>query len=282
MAYFAIVVQYNGTNLHGWQRQVHVPTIQGLLEAAVSQVADHPVTLRVAGRTDAGVHATGQVAAFHTKAHRQPDQWLRGINALTPDCIEVLKVVAVDEDFHPRYSALARRYIYVLNDASLQDPFLGSLVWMTNQLDADAMHRQAQALLGEHDYTSFRAAGCQSTTAMRRINRCEVRRMGAYVVIDIEANAFLLHMVRNITSALHAIGAIDTDNPQSPTDTDSGELGQPKALPIDTLLMARDRSLAAPTAPAQGLYLVNVRYPNHDFGKIRWPSILQAATFPGS
>lgn len=243
MPSYALGLSYDGSSLHGWQSQTDVPTVQGAVEQAISQVAAHPIRVRVAGRTDAGVHATGQVAAFHSDAQRSLHDWQRGLNALTPDDIRIDWVVPVAAAFHPRYSATARRYIYVYHDCGYRHPLLGRRVWGCEALDADAMHRAAQQLVGEHDFSSFRAAGCQSLTPMRRVNRATVRRQGAFVTLEIEANAFLLHMVRNIAAGLFAVGARSQD------------------LDLGRLLAARDRSQLGPTAPPDGLYLVHVSYP---------------------
>jgi len=254
---YVIGVQYDGGGLHGWQAQPGQQTVQGLLETAVGRVADHSITLAVAGRTDAGVHATGQVATFESSARRECHEWLRGINALTPSTILVSWVRETHANFHPRYSATARRYLYVFYDAA-PNPFVNGLAWATQSLDADVMHRQAQDLLGEHDFTSFRAAGCQSLTPRRRVDRCEVRRTGAYVVLDIEANAFLLHMVRNIARALVDIGQRKVE------------------ASIGSMLLACDRNQIGATAPPQGLYLYQVRYPEESFPGPVMPPILTA------
>ena len=246
MGQYALGITYNGEAFHGWQRQADVVTVQGVLEQALSKIADHPVSLRVAGRTDAGVHATGQVAAFTSEAARTPADWHRGANALTADSVRVDWVQEVPAVFHPRYSATARRYVYLFHDTGQAHPLVANQVWSCKPLDADAMHRAAQILVGEHDFTSFRAAGCQSLAPMRRVNRCEVTRRGELVVMEIEANAFLLHMVRNIARALHDAGCGDA--------------------PIDVadLLARKDRTLLGATAPPGGLYLSAVSYPEYD------------------
>ena len=261
MTQVAIGVSYNGAGLRGWQRQANQPTVQEFLENAITRVADEPILLVCAGRTDAGVHATGQVAAFRTHAKRKPNEWLRGINSQTPKGIHVNWVHVTDDAFHPRYSATARRYTYVYAPVQ-NDPFLRDLAWGCDPLDADAMHRAAQVLLGEHDFSSFRAAGCQSLTPMRRVNRCEVRRVGFFVVLDIEANAFLLHMVRNIAAALRDVGCSQAQRP------------------MRDLLEAHDRSLLGPTAPPHGLYLRAVSYARWTFPAGPPPSILMGSSTP--
>ena len=245
--HFAFCVQYRGTAFSGWQRQVSQRTVQGELERALGTIADADVAVRGAGRTDAGVHASGQIAGFSTHAERPAAQWLRGVNGLTPDDIQVSWIRQVSADFHPRFDAVSRRYTYLFHDQGRNNPFLTDLAWCTEPLDDSAMHRAAQVLLGEHDFSSFRGAGCQSHTAMRRVDRCEVRREGDWVVMNIEANAFLLHMVRNIASALHQVGrGVSSEY-------------------LRELLLQRDRQQLGVTGPAQGLYLAEVSYPGYDF-----------------
>ncbi len=249
MSNYAFGVTYDGADFYGWQRQPELPTVQGLLEAAVSQIANKPTNIFAAGRTDTGVHATGQVGAFSSDAIRSLYNWRQGMNALTPDSIHVDWVIAVDDKFHPRYSATARRYTYVFHDSGSNHPLLLRRAWGCAALDADAMHRAAQVLVGDHDFSSFRGAGCQSLSPLRRVNHCVVTRRGGFVTLDIEANSFVLHMVRNVVSALHAVG----------THTANMTLAQ--------LLAATDRQQLGATAPASGLYLVSVAYPDYGFPK---------------
>jgi tRNA pseudouridine38-40 synthase len=171
------------------------------------------------------------------------------MNALTPTSINVDWVVPVDKTFHPRYSAVSRRYIYVFHDIGRTHPMLQKRVWGCAPLDADAMHRAAQSLLGEHDFSSFRGARCQSSTPKRRVNSAMVARRGAFVTLEIEANAFLLHMVRNIATAMHAVGS------------------HRASMTIDDLLAVSDREQLGPTAPPDGLYLVDVAYPGFTLPK---------------
>ena len=239
---YALGLSYDGSDFAGWQRQPDLPTVQSCVEQALSQVANHDVRVAVAGRTDRGVHATGQVVSFASGAPRKTRDWLRGGNALTPSSIELQWLEPVDEQFHARYSAVARRYVYVFADQPQRDPLLRNSTWQCPRLDADAMHRAAQQLVGEHDFSAVRGAGCQSISPMRRVNVCRVLRKGNFVALEIEANAFLLHMVRNIAALL-------------------ADVGQHKCgEDIQRLLSARDRSLVGATAPAQGLYLTQVRY----------------------
>lgn len=248
MTKWALGLAYNGKRFHGWQRQLDVLTVQGELERAISKIANESVQLIVAGRTDKGVHATGQVAHFSTQSQRTANDWLRGINGLTPPDVRVQWVEEVAQNFHARYAAIARRYNYIFLDNALKgDVFLDDYVWCCEGLNVDAMHVQAQSLLGEHDFTSFRAAGCQSLSPMRQINRVTVARSGNFVVLEIEGNAFLLHMVRNIASALFDVGRGHN------------------SCTIDELLSRKNRALVGKTGPAQGLYLQNITYPGYDF-----------------
>jgi tRNA pseudouridine38-40 synthase len=254
-------VEYDGSCFHGWQRQPSLPSVQAVLEGALSQVADAPIRLTTAGRTDSGVHATGQVASFATLADRPLKAWVRGTNSLTPKGLTVHWVQRVDANFSARFTALDRGYRYVILEGPTA-PAIGPhyVTWSPTRLDDRAMHLAAQHLLGERDFTSVRAAGCQSNTPFRCVYSASVARRGAFVVIDVRANAFLHHMVRNIAGALMRIGRREF----SPDW-------------MAALLAARDRSLAGPTAPPQGLYLVAVRYPpSYAFPVAPAPLILRA------
>ena len=249
--HYAFGVSYLGSAYHGWQVQQQHSTVQGELEAALSKVADQPIHIVAAGRTDKGVHATGQVAGFATTAQRDPYVWLRALNGLTPDDIYVHWLTPVPANFHPRYSAVARRYRYVFADGK-PNVFRADRAWLVrepggdeaNLLDADLMHRCAQTLVGEHDFSSFRGAGCQSLTPMRRVNFARVWRREDLVYMEIEANAFVLHMVRNI-----ARGLVDASR-------------QKDDQLMLKLLELRDRTALGPTAPATGLALIGVHYPD--------------------
>ncbi len=255
----ALGIEYDGGAFNGFQFQTHAPSVQGALQDALSQVAAAPVTLTAAGRTDTGVHATYQVAAFDAPVHRPPDAWVRGTNALSPDGVAVLWAQPVAEDFHPRFQATARRYMYLFYDLERVSPLLTGRVTFSRTLADAAMHKAAQTLVGEQDFSGFRAAGCQSKTPMRAVQQVSVSRHGPYVVLDITANAFLLHMVRNIAGSLWQVG-----------------LGRQKPEWIRELLIGRDRSQAAPTAPPDGLYLVDVRYPGQNLPGGRPPALLRA------
>lgn len=243
----ALGVEYDGAAFHGWQRQASLalPTVQARLEEALSGIADHPVSLVCAGRTDTGVHGTGQVVHFDCAVDRGEKAWLRGTNSLLPRALRVRWAQVVPQTFHARFSALSRRYLYVIYDNPVEPALLAGQVTHTREsLNIEAMHAAGQALLGERDFTSFRAAGCQSRTPFRNIIRLSVARHHRFIVLDIEANAFLQHMVRNIAGTLMEIG--------------SGRRPVPWAAEV---LQARDRCVAAKTASPSGLYLVAVQYP---------------------
>lgn len=255
----ALGIEYDGGAFNGFQYQSHAPSVQGALQDALSQVAAAPVTLTAAGRTDTGVHATGQVVAFDPPTERPLDAWIRGTNTLSPDGVAVIWAQPVADDFHPRFQATARRYMYLFYDLEPVSPLLGHRVTFARPLADEAMHRGAQALLGEQDFSAFRAAGCQSRTPMRAVHQVSVGRYGPFVVLDITANAFLLHMVRNIAGSLAEVG-----------------LGNRPPVWIAELLAGRDRALAAPTAAPDGLYLVDIRYPEVSLPTGRPPALLRA------
>ncbi len=244
---FALGIEYDGSRYSGWQRQREVLSVQQRLEEAFSKVANHPVTLFCAGRTDAGVHSTGQVIHFETTSGRPLSAWTLGINASLPSDIAVRWVKEVPEAFHARFSATARRYRYVIYNHRLRPAIMGQgVTHFCQPLDTDKMHQAGQCLLGENDFTSFRAVQCQSRTPWRNVSHLIVSRHGVYVVIDIKANAFVHHMVRNIVGNLMEIGC-----------------GNRHPEWMAELLVARDRTKGAATARAGGLYLVAVDYPSH-------------------
>jgi len=243
----ALGVEYDGSRYYGWQRQQEVRSVQEKLEKALSKVANHEVSVFCAGRTDAGVHGTGQVVHFETTSQRADGAWTLGVNANLPEDIAVRWVKAVPDDFHARFSATARRYRYLIYNQRLRPAILGrGVTHFYHPLDAEKMHRAGQCLLGENDFTSFRAVQCQSRTPWRNVMHLNVTRQGAFVIVDIKANAFVHHMVRNIVGSLMEIGCGN----------------QPEEW-MATLLAAKDRTLAAATARAEGLYLVAVDYPSH-------------------
>jgi len=241
----ALGVEYNGFDFFGWQAQENLSTIQGSLESALSKIADHPVTIYCAGRTDAQVHATGQVIHFDTTSIRDMRAWTVGANTNLPPSIAIRWGIEVNEQFHARYTAIARKYRYCIYNNPLRPAILSHLAtWQYAVLDHKLMHEAAQFLIGEHDFTSFRSSQCESKTAMRNILKINVLRSGQMVIIEVEANAFLHHMVRNMTGVLIEVGK-----------------GLKSVTWVKEVLQAKDRRLAAPTAPAAGLYLINVKYP---------------------
>jgi tRNA pseudouridine38-40 synthase len=241
----AIGIEYDGTAYNGWQRQRSGLGVQERLEQAIAGVADEPVEVTCAGRTDAGVHASGQVAHFDTVAERSERGWLLGANSNLPGDICVTWVKPVGNEFHARFSATARRYRYCILNRLVRSALYRRRAWWVHQdLDHRRMHDAAQALLGEHDFSAFRAAGCQASKAVREVTGISVIRDGDWIVLDITANAFLQHMVRNIAGTLVAIGRGDED-----TDW------------AGRVLAGRDRSGAGMAAPPHGLTLVRVYYP---------------------
>jgi len=241
----ALGVEYDGSGFCGWQFQSHGRSVQGELERALSAVADHEVRLTAAGRTDAGVHALMQVAHFDTAAQRPERSWVLGANSNGPSELSVLWAREVPEQFHARHSAVARRYLYRISDRSIRPALERQRVcWWRKRLDERAMHDAAQVLRGEHDFSAFRAAECQSQRPVRRVIEVSVRRVGGVVAISIEANAFLHHMVRNIAGALLAVGSGERDRAW-----------------IAELLGSRDRTRGGVTAPPQGLYFAAPSYP---------------------
>lgn len=241
----ALGIEYDGHRYFGWQRQQEVDTIQARVETVLSTIADQPIQVQCAGRTDAGVHATGQVIHFDCDAPRKMAAWTLGANANLPDDIAVRWAFPVSDDFHARFSATGRRYRYIICNRPLRPGILRKGVTHHHiPLDATAMHRAAQWLLGEQDFSSFRAAECQSKTPFRNVTRVSVQRYGDFVIMDIRANAFLHHMVRNIAGSLLKVGE---------------GLQQPEW--IGELLALKDRTQAPATAKPHGLYLVAVDYP---------------------
>ncbi|HEX5793525.1 MAG TPA: tRNA pseudouridine(38-40) synthase TruA [Rheinheimera sp.] len=243
----ALGIEYDGSAFYGWQRQREVNSVQQELETALSKVANQPVELFCAGRTDAGVHATGQVVHFDTDAVRDNKAWVMGTNAQLPDAIAVRWATVVADDFHARFSATARRYRYIIYNHKYRPAILRSGLSHYHQtLNIALMQQAAPLLLGEQDFSSFRAIQCQSHSPFRNVHHLTIERRGDYIVLDIKANAFLHHMVRNITGSLLEVG-MQNRPPQW----------------IGDLLTAKNRNLAAATAKPGGLYLVDVDYPAH-------------------
>lgn len=244
MARIALGIEYDGTRYAGWQSQTHASGIQAVIESALARVADHPVELMAAGRTDAGVHAAMQIAHFDTHAERSERGWTLGANTYLPSDISVQWARPVPESFHSRYSALARTYRYfILNRPARSALAVNRVCWIREPLAADRMHAAAQALVGEHDFSSFRGAECQSPTPIRRLFSIDVQRTLEIVVIRVTANAFLHHMVRNIAGVLIAVGS-----------------GARTVEWCGEVLAARDRTRGGVTAEAAGLYLWHVQY----------------------
>jgi tRNA pseudouridine38-40 synthase len=239
-------LEYDGASFHGWQRQQEVIGVQQRVEEALSRIANTPINVVCAGRTDAGVHATAQVAHFDTDCVRPERAWTLGVNTYLPDSISVKWVKSVDDTFHARFSATARRYRYIIYNKTLRSAILAKgITHIHAVLDHQLMHDAAQSLVGKHDFSSFRAVDCQAKTATRTMSHIEVSRIADYIVIDVQANAFLHHMVRNITGSLVAIGS-----------------GERPVEWLKDILVAKDRTVAAATAKPNGLYLVNVDYPS--------------------
>ena len=242
----ALGVQYDGSGFRGWQAQpAGTRTVQTTLEQALSKVANHPIRLVCAGRTDTGVHGIGQVVHFDTTAPRSARAWVLGANAHLPPDINLSWAQATAEDFHARFSAVARRYRYlILNQPHRCALWRHRAAWHYRVLDVERMHRAGQLLMGEHDFSAFRAAECQAKHPVRTVHELTLHRQGNGIVLEVEANAFLHHMVRNIAGVLMAIGTGD----------------RPIAW-AQEVLERRDRRQGGVTAPAEGLYLLAVRYP---------------------
>jgi len=241
----AVGIEYDGSAYAGWQTQPGLPNLQDIVEAALSSVAAEPVSLTCAGRTDAGVHAWGQVAHFDTGAVRSARSWVLGGNSALPEDVSLSWAMAVPGHFHARYCAEARTYRYlILNRPSRAALLARRAAWIHRPLDQAAMAEAAAALVGEHDFSAFRSSECQAKSPVRNLARLGVERQGDWVVIEATANAFLHHMVRNLAGLLIKVG-----KGEEPPSWARG------------VLESRDRRCGAATAPAQGLYLLSVRYP---------------------
>ncbi|MEJ2060285.1 MAG: tRNA pseudouridine(38-40) synthase TruA [Gammaproteobacteria bacterium] len=240
----ALGVEYDGSDFCGWQSQDGVRTVQDVVETAVGKVAAHTVKVVCAGRTDTGVHATSQVIHFETESERSERSWVLGTNANLPADVAIHWARVVPEDFHARFAARSRRYRYVICNRWVRPALLrGRVTWMHHELDAGLMQQGADHLVGEHDFSTFRALACQAKSPVRHMYRIDVHRVGEFIYIDLHANAFLHHMVRNIAGVLMTVGR--------------GE--QPPAW-VGELLQLRNRTLGGVTAPPDGLYLVDVEY----------------------
>lgn len=255
---YAIGLEYDGSEFLGWQVQRQEPTVQGCLEQALVRVADETVRVIACGRTDTGVHALGQVAHFDSAAQRSERDWVLGLNSHLPAAASVLWIRPVDDSFHARFSAYSRSYRYIMLNRWIR-PALEArrMSWCRQPLDADRMHEAAQALRGEHDFTSFRARACQARHAVREILDIAVERNGDVITLEVTANGFLYHMVRNIAGSLLRVG-----------------LGEEDVSWPGLLLERRNREEAAATAAAEGLYFVRARYPE------RYALPVSAPAFP--
>jgi tRNA pseudouridine38-40 synthase len=240
----ALGVEYDGSRFCGWQTQPSGCSVQDHLERALAQIAGQAVATVCGGRTDAGVHALGQVVHFDTMVQRPESAWVRGVNALLPDSVAVTWSRQIGTDFHARYSARSRWYRYVLlNHAVRPATDFARVGWFHGALDAERMHSAAQMLIGEHDFSAFRSSECQARSPIRVVHRVDVQRIADYVIFDFRANAFLHHMVRNLVGSLIYVGD-----------------GRHDAEWLRQVFDACDRSRAAPTFDAAGLYLMQVEY----------------------
>ncbi len=242
----AIGIEYSGVPFAGWQRQGHAYTIQQVIEEALSKVADHPVSAVAAGRTDAGVHAMQQVAHFDTSAERQTRSWLLGVNSNLPSDVALRWVLPVSDEFHARFRAMRRRYRYVIHCRLTHSPlYLNRVTWVHHELDVARMALAATYFVGTHDFSSYRAQECQAKSPVKTVHELRVERRGEFIVLDIEADGFLHHMVRNIAGVLIAIG-----------------MGKEPPEWAKAVLEARNRALGGVTARPEGLYFVQPTYPD--------------------
>ncbi len=241
----ALGIEYDGSAYCGWQYQEGVETVQSVVEKALSRIADAPVRVITAGRTDTGVHATGQVVHFETRVKRSDYSWYRGTTRYLPDDVSVLWARHVDKDFHARFSALERRYQYlILNRRERPAVLHKKVTWEYRPLDISLMQQAANHLVGKHDFNAYRAVACQAKSAVRDLRELSVERHGDFVLITARADAFLHHMIRNIAGVLCSIGAAEQ-------------------LPAwaEEVLESRDRTCGGVTAPPDGLYLTEISYP---------------------
>lgn len=243
---FAAAIEYSGTNYKGWQIQPHAPSVQAVVATALSKVADHSVDVVCSGRTDSGVHARYQIIHFDSDAERSLYGWVRGINSNLPEDVVCLWVVEVSDDFHARFGALSRSYRYVIyNDKCRAAIWANQVTWERKSLDLSAMQAAARTLVGEHDFSSFRTVHCQAKSPVRTVSSLQLHQKGHFIYLDISANAFLHHMVRNVAGVLIAVGA-----------------GEREPSWVEQVLNARDRTKGGVTAAPSGLYLSSVTYPS--------------------
>lgn len=240
----ALGVEYDGSQFFGWQSQAEGRTVQDALQTALSGIANEPIAIIAAGRTDTGVHALEQVVHFDTGVERPLSAWVRGANALLPKSIAVLWAHAVAEEFHARFSAQARSYRYLLINRPVRSAVhYGKAGWFHTPLDVERMREAAQYLLGEHDFSAFRAAECQAKSPVKNLAQLDITRQGDMIIFDLTAGAFLHHMVRNIVGCLVYVGK-----------------GKHPPQWMQQVLQGRERSLAAPTFAPDGLYLRRITY----------------------
>lgn len=256
---YAMAFEYDGQPYCGWQTQPHAPSVQDCVEAALSKVADSPIKVVCSGRTDSGVHAVQQVIHFDTEVRRSPRSWVLGCNVNLPGSVSAQWACEVDADFSARFSAITRTYRYTIINRWTR-PALGRhhQSWVRYPLDHELMQQGANFLLGEHDFSSFRAAHCQAHHPVRTISAINVKRVDNLIEIEVTANAFLYHMVRNIAGSLIPVGRAQ----QAPEW-------------IAAVLECRSRGAAGKTAPPEGLSYIGPRYPS----RLGFPSLLLAA-FP--
>ena len=255
MRYIRLKIEYDGTNYHGWQSQKSGGTIQDVITKKIQSITGEEIRLTGASRTDAGVHALDQVAVFGTGSHLETKVITRALNATLPPDIRILDAGETDGDFHPRYHAVKKSYFYILSEGKQQSAFLHRYVWcVRTMLDLGSMTKAACLLLGEHDFSSFRASGCGAKHPVRTVHSLDISRPGEidfmtapiegdFIKIRIEANAFLRHMVRNIAGTLVEVGR-----------------GRISLEGFSRILQSSDRTIAGPTAPAQGLFLEKIIY----------------------
>lgn len=245
MRHIRLVVEYDGSQLHGWQRQHNNPTVQQHLEETLAKILTHEVQVTGASRTDAGVHARGQVASFRTDRPISVVGIRRGLNTLLPDSISIRDAAEVPDDFHPRFSATGKHYRYTILARRERSPRWRDFAWHVREpLNVHAMHDAARALIGEHDFSAFRAAGCSAKSTIRRIDSIALTRLHPHLLeIDIRGNAFLRQMIRIIVGTLVDVG-----------------MGDRPVSQVAEILASKDRTVAGQTAPPQGLELVEVRY----------------------
>jgi tRNA pseudouridine38-40 synthase len=255
-------LQYDGTGFAGWQAQANRNTLQDVLESALGIIAAEPVRTVCAGRTDAGVHALGQVVHFDTISSRPNNAWVRGVNSRLPDSIAVQWATPVSEEFHARFSAVERNYCYILQVSAVRSAILAAKVgWIHSPLNVERMREAAALLVGHHDFSAFRSSECQARTPLRELREISIDRRGHYLIFRFRADAFLHHMVRNIVGSLVAVGK-----------------GRHAPDWVGSVLQSRDRTAAAPTFAPDGLYLASVSYAQ------RWslpefqPSLIESIT----